>query len=328
MGALVMARPREFEEGEVLDRALHAFWSKGYEGTSVQDLVDETGSAGRACTVRSATRSSSSSGCWRTTSSAQGAEMSTLEDEPSALLALERLFTSWLSVTCPKSGPRGCFLVLSGTSSADREAWARALLEQSMKQTEASLERIVRRGQEVGELKASRDPATVARFLVGAAPGRRDPRRAPGGAATSSNASRARPCWTSLADSGDLARAGLAPTAQPASAETCGPVLPKRRWRREKAVIASSSVAKLKSGQNVFGEEELRVGALEQQEVAEAPLAAGADDRDPDRAALLGREEGAQGLASVISSGITRPARARTAIWRAWRSPCRGGPRS
>jgi TetR/AcrR family transcriptional repressor of nem operon len=166
MGALVMARPREFEEGEVLDRALHAFWSKGYEGTSVQDLVDETG-LGRASLYGAfGDKEQLFKRVLAHYVERAGAEMSTLEDEPSALLALERLFTSWLSVTCPKSGPRGCFLVLSGTSSADREAWARALLEQSMKQTEASLERIVRRGQEVGELKASRDPATVARFLV------------------------------------------------------------------------------------------------------------------------------------------------------------------
>jgi TetR/AcrR family transcriptional regulator, transcriptional repressor for nem operon len=38
-----MARPREFDEGAVLDAAVLCFWSRGYEATSVRDLVEKTG---------------------------------------------------------------------------------------------------------------------------------------------------------------------------------------------------------------------------------------------------------------------------------------------
>jgi TetR/AcrR family transcriptional regulator, transcriptional repressor for nem operon len=38
-----MARPREFDEGAVLDAAVLCFWRQGYEATSVRDLVEETG---------------------------------------------------------------------------------------------------------------------------------------------------------------------------------------------------------------------------------------------------------------------------------------------
>ena len=38
-----MARPREFDEARVKEALMKVFWEKGYEATSMQDLVDATG---------------------------------------------------------------------------------------------------------------------------------------------------------------------------------------------------------------------------------------------------------------------------------------------
>ena len=38
-----MARPREFDEDAVLDAAVLCFWSRGYDATSVRDLMENTG---------------------------------------------------------------------------------------------------------------------------------------------------------------------------------------------------------------------------------------------------------------------------------------------
>jgi TetR/AcrR family transcriptional repressor of nem operon len=39
----MVGRPRQFDEEQVLDAAMKAFWAKGYEATSLADLVSVTG---------------------------------------------------------------------------------------------------------------------------------------------------------------------------------------------------------------------------------------------------------------------------------------------
>ena len=38
-----MAGVKQFDRYEVLDRAMAAFWTRGYEATSIDDLVEATG---------------------------------------------------------------------------------------------------------------------------------------------------------------------------------------------------------------------------------------------------------------------------------------------
>src|SRR5262249_9176227 len=38
-----MARPRQFDPDEVIDRSMREFWERGYRETSVDDLVEATG---------------------------------------------------------------------------------------------------------------------------------------------------------------------------------------------------------------------------------------------------------------------------------------------
>ena len=38
-----MGRPKEFDREEVLQKALHTFWQKGYDATTLPDLLESMG---------------------------------------------------------------------------------------------------------------------------------------------------------------------------------------------------------------------------------------------------------------------------------------------
>jgi len=42
-GKAVRGRPREFDEADVATRLMNLFWDKGYEATSLSDIVAATG---------------------------------------------------------------------------------------------------------------------------------------------------------------------------------------------------------------------------------------------------------------------------------------------
>jgi AcrR family transcriptional regulator len=161
-----MARPREFVENDVLDAALEVFWTKGYEGTSVQDLVAATG-LGRASLYGAfGDKQALFARTLARYRDLTRIEAQMLEDEPSVKKGLERLFKSWLDLTCAKNGPRGCFFLLVGTTCEVNDKDSRAVLNERVQEVEGMIERAVRRGQASGELAKDRDPAAVTRFLL------------------------------------------------------------------------------------------------------------------------------------------------------------------
>lgn len=160
-----MARPREFDEDEVLDRALSTFWEHGYEGTSIDDSIAATG-LGRASLygafgdkehifARALERY-----CAKAVDPLAGGD-----DDLSARAALGRLLRALVLQSCPKSGPRGCFL-LSTTVGGDAPAAARETYAGYIKGLERALTALVRRGQESGEITDSADAPSVARMLA------------------------------------------------------------------------------------------------------------------------------------------------------------------
>jgi TetR/AcrR family transcriptional repressor of nem operon len=162
-----MPRPREFDVDAALDRALDAFWSKGYEATSLDDLCAATrlsrsslyaafGSK-RELLLRSVDRYVER----RTPDLA--AILAAPVPVREAFAALARRF---IDEIISGTGRRGCFLgnCAAELPRADRAALAR--VRRGLAQTEATFRAALMRAAARGELSATADIDALARFLT------------------------------------------------------------------------------------------------------------------------------------------------------------------
>lgn len=163
-----MAGQKQFDEQDVLDKAVHAFWSRGYKATSMQTLVDCMGinraslyatfGGKRELFLRSL-RSYSKTFC--------STQLAALERTASPKEAIGGLFAHWIAQAQDDTSPRGCLLNNTAVELADEDAEINRIVVDFQCRIEFFLRAKVIEGQALGEIRKELDPnATAARLLA------------------------------------------------------------------------------------------------------------------------------------------------------------------
>lgn len=169
-----MARPREFDADAALDRAMEAFWSKGYEATSLDDLCEVTGLSRSSFYATFGSKRNLLLKSVDRYIEQRNPKIAAILTQPlplrDAFAALARLFIDQI-VAGP--GRRGCFLgnCAAELPRSDRAALAR--VRQGLESTEATFREALTRAQSRGDLATDADVTALARFLMSAFQGLR-----------------------------------------------------------------------------------------------------------------------------------------------------------
>lgn len=159
-----LARPREFDESKVLDRALQAFWARGYDATSIEDLVDATG-LGRASLYGAF---GDKEQLFRRVVShylkRSRAEKERVTSSLSAREALEAYLQSVIDNATHHRGRAGCFLQMAATAGTS-PALVREALEASNREMNGWLLQHLQEAQAEGELSPDADLPALASFI-------------------------------------------------------------------------------------------------------------------------------------------------------------------
>jgi TetR/AcrR family transcriptional repressor of nem operon len=178
-------RPPEFEREVVLDRAMRAFWSRGYEATSIQHLVERTGiQRGSLYGAFGDKRALFFAAIEHYDRVMTAKLLATLDAPGSGLGAIRRFFRLKVDAAQERSRPRGCLVTNSATELASRDRRTASRIGATLGRIEAAFHRAVIRGQQAGEIDPDRDARALARFLTSTAQGlsvmaKASPERAP-----------------------------------------------------------------------------------------------------------------------------------------------------
>lgn len=161
-------RPKEFDVDQALERALGVFWQKGYEATSMQDLVDAMGIQ-RASLY--GTFGDKHSLYMRALESYQrrGVEdlARNLATGESPRQALVDLLEEVAARTSGRGGKKGCFCVNAAVEVAPEDRDVQKLLRRHTDHVEELLADTIRRAQKLEQIDADADADELATFVNG-----------------------------------------------------------------------------------------------------------------------------------------------------------------
>ncbi|WP_338554305.1 TetR/AcrR family transcriptional regulator [Paenibacillus sp. KS-LC4] len=161
-----MARSKEFEVNEVLDKAIQLFWTQGYEKTSMNELVSFMGIHRRSIYDTFGDKHALFMKALERYGAKQANRMKLhLETQRPVKALIRELLESALT---NEGEPLGCFLVNSGVELGVLDEEVASLVNGSYDYMEKLLMNVVIKGQQSGELKTDFEPEAVSQYLMNA----------------------------------------------------------------------------------------------------------------------------------------------------------------
>ncbi len=161
-----MARTKDFDEAEVLQKAMRLFWSKGYNGTSMQDLVEGLGISRSSLYDTFGDKHQLYLKALETYQQNYGTQLCALTTKAdSAKIAVKQLLQLVVDDLLGDKQRKGCFMVNAGIEMANHDSDVNQLLCTSEQQLEQAFLKVIQRGQANGEINPAKDALALGRFL-------------------------------------------------------------------------------------------------------------------------------------------------------------------
>ena len=164
----MVGRPREFDEEQVLDAAMKAFWANGYESTSLADLVSVTGlHKGSLYQAFGDKHSLFIQTLNRYLQNVRRYKNQILEQADTPLGGIRAVLHGFIDMSEGDSDcPRGCMAVKSLVEMAPHDAEVQRIMDDHKDGMRASMESRVRQAQAKGQLDPDKSPELTVALIM------------------------------------------------------------------------------------------------------------------------------------------------------------------
>jgi TetR/AcrR family transcriptional repressor of nem operon len=160
-------RPREFDADVAIHRAMNAFWSNGYHGTSLSDLLSATRlSKGSLYAAFGDKRGLFLRALDRYIEDALLRVDEELGPGANAVDGLRKFLNGYAARNSGASGRRGCLVVATAMELAAQDSDVEKRIERFFRAVETRLKEAIQRGKAEGSVAASVEPALTARIML------------------------------------------------------------------------------------------------------------------------------------------------------------------
>ncbi|MBD8025343.1 TetR/AcrR family transcriptional regulator [Ureibacillus sp. Re31] len=161
-----MARSKEFDPSIVLRKSMEIFGHYGYEGTSLQNLLEGLGIARQSLYDTYGTkRDLFISAVKHYINEKTATVIARLESPGSAKMAISEIFFEAISVLKDDAKRKECFIMDSAIAQVPHDSEIAEFFNQDLKRLEEAFYKALVRAQEQGELGEQKDKAALAKYL-------------------------------------------------------------------------------------------------------------------------------------------------------------------
>jgi AcrR family transcriptional regulator len=161
-----VGRPRAFDIDQALDRALHVFWRKGYEGASLADLTKAMKINRPSLYAAFGNKQSLFRKVIERYAAGPAAYVREALQAPTARQVAERLLGGAIDLLSDRRNPRGCLMVHGALACSGTAEPVRRQLALHRAASEEALRKRFLRARAEGDLPAGSNPADLARYLA------------------------------------------------------------------------------------------------------------------------------------------------------------------
>ncbi len=161
-----MVAVRKFDEQEVLQKIMEAFWREGYRATSIDDIVAATGLKRGSLYGAFGDKEAMFLQAYRRYGEQVEARLLATLEAPDLRAALQALFDRVIVALEDPTSPPGCLVANGMSEAAGAGAAIEAAAKASFARAESAFYERLLRGQAEGEIAAGKDLRALARFLT------------------------------------------------------------------------------------------------------------------------------------------------------------------
>jgi AcrR family transcriptional regulator len=163
---MAAGRPRSFDTDKALDRAMHVFWRKGYDGTSLSDLTRAMRINAPSLYAAFGNKAALFGKVIDRYVAGPGRFIPRALEAPTARGVVEQLFKGVVGLQVAKTHPGGCLLVQGAVSAGDKTSRVRKEVMARLAMCEGAIRTRLERAKSEGDLPRHANPADLARYIM------------------------------------------------------------------------------------------------------------------------------------------------------------------